>query len=81
MPPRRKQNLTVSLSMRTIQQAKVLAAKRATTISGLLEQQIADLVGQGEAYENSFRRALSLMDQGLRLGGDRMAPRDTLHER
>ena len=81
MPPAKKQNVTVSLSTQTIQKAKVLAAKRSTSISGLLEEQIETLVGQEEAYENSLRRALSLMDRGFRLGGAPLAPRDALHER
>ena len=81
MPQTRKQNVTVSLSTKTIQQARILAAKRSTSISGLLEEQIESLVGQEEAYDNSLCRALSLMDQGFRLGGARLAPRDRLHER
>lgn len=81
MPQTGKQNVTVSLRTKTIQQAKILAARRSTSISGLLEQQIEALVGEEEAYENSLRSALSLMDRGFRLGGASPAPRDMLHER
>jgi hypothetical protein len=41
----RKQNVTVSLSVQTIRQAKLLAAKRSTSISGLLAEQIEGMVG------------------------------------
>jgi uncharacterized protein YigA (DUF484 family) len=77
----RKQNVTVSLSTQTIQKVRILAVKRSTSISGLLEEQIEALVGQEEAYESSRRTALLLMEQGFRLGGARLTPRDELHER
>lgn len=77
----RKQNVTVSLSMQTIQKARILAAKRSTSISGLLEEQIEALVGQEEAYESSHRTALRLMEQGFRLGATPWTRRDELHER
>ena len=81
MTQTQKQNVTVSLTKRTIQQAKILAAKRSTSISGLLEQQIETLVGQEEAYEKSRRQALSMMSEGFRLGGGPMPSREVLHER
>ena len=81
MPPIRKQNVTVSLSTQTIQKARILAAKRSTSISGLLEEQIEALVGQDEAYENSRRMALGFLEQGIRLGGHALPPRNELHER
>jgi hypothetical protein len=76
MPQSRKQNVTISLKVQTIQKAKILAAKRSTSISGLLEEQIEALLGQEEAYENSRRAAVSLMEQGFHIGGGRLASRD-----
>jgi hypothetical protein len=81
MPHIRKQNLTVSLSTETIQKAKILAAKRSTSISGLLAAQIEALVGAEEAYENARRAALALMDRGFHMGGIRAVSREELHER
>ena len=76
-----KQNVTLSLSRQTLQKARILAARRATSISGLLAQQIDLLVGEDEAYERAQRQALSLLDQGFHLGGVIRATRDQLHER
>lgn len=76
-----KQNVTVSLSRQTLRKAKVLAARRDTSISGLLAQQIEKLVGDDEAYEQAKRQALALLDQGFHLGGVIRASRDELHER
>jgi hypothetical protein len=76
-----KQNLTISLDRQTIRMAKILAARRSTSISGLLARQIEMLVGEEEAYERAERQATSLLDQGFHLGGVIRASRDELHER
>lgn len=76
-----KQNLTVSLDRKTIQKAKVLAARRSTSISGLLAQQIEAMLGEEEAWERAQRQAMTLLEQGFHLGGVIRATRDELHER
>ena len=78
---RNKQNLTISLDRETIRQAKIVAAKRSTSISGLLARQIEILIGEEEAYERAQRQALLLLEQGFHLGGVIPASRDELHER
>jgi hypothetical protein len=76
-----KQNLTVSLPQQTIRKAKVLAARRGSSISGLLAEQIEILVGEEEAYERAERQATALLDQGFHLGGVIRSSRDEWHER
>jgi hypothetical protein len=75
------QNITVRLNRRTLRKAKILAAKRNTSISGLLAEQIEALVGEDDAYEQAQRRALALLEQGFHLGGRIEATRDEWHER
>lgn len=75
------QNITVRLNRRTLRKAKILAAKRNTSISGLLAEQIESLVGEDDAYEQAQRRALALLDQGFHLGGRIESTRDEWHER
>jgi hypothetical protein len=77
----KKQNLTVSLSADIIRKAKVLAARRSTSVSGLVAEQIESLVGDQEAYERSERAALAMLDKGFHLGGAIAATREELHER
>jgi HSP90 family molecular chaperone len=77
----KKQNLTVSLTRNTLQKARVLAARRSTSISKLLAEQIESLVGEEEAYEQAMREALALMKKGFHLGGKHTLDRDGLHER
>jgi len=76
-----KQNVTISLSRQLLKKAKILAARRETSISGLLAQQIEFLVGDDEAYDRSERQARSLLDKGFHMGGIIRASRDELHER
>jgi hypothetical protein len=76
-----KQNATIGLDQKTIQKAKVFAAQRSTSISGLLAQQIETHVGEEEAYERAERQAMTLLEQGFHLGGVIRASRDELHER
>ena len=73
--------MTLSLSRQTVLKAKVLAARRATSISRLLAEQIEILVGEDEAYERAQRQAAMLLDQGFHLGGVIRSTRDDLHER
>jgi hypothetical protein len=76
-----KQNLTLSLPLQTIRKAKILAARRGSSISGLLAQQIEILIGEEEAYEHAKRQATALLDQGFHLGGVIRSSRDEWHER
>jgi hypothetical protein len=76
-----KQNVTISLDRQTIRKAKIVAARRDTSISGLLAQQIEILVGEEEAYEHAERQALALLDEGFHLGGTAPVSREELHER
>jgi hypothetical protein len=76
-----KQNLTLSLPQQIIRKAKILAARRGSSISGLLAEQIEILVGEDEAYERAQRQATALLDQGFHMGGVIRASRDEWHER
>lgn len=76
-----KQNVTISLDRKIIQKAKIFAARHSTSISGFLAHQIEILVGEEEAYERAEQQAMTLLDQGFRLGGVIRVARDDLHER
>ncbi len=76
-----KQNITLRLSRQTIQKARVLAAKRSTSISGLLTSQIEQLADAEDDYERAMRRAMARMEKGFDLGGTHTMDRDALHER
>jgi hypothetical protein len=76
-----KQNITLRLSKRTIQKARVLAAQRSTSISGLLTSQIEQLAEPEDAYQRAMRRAMARMEKGFHMGEIPKLDRDALHER
>ncbi len=76
-----KQNVTISLDRETVRKAKILAARRETSISGLIAAQIEALVGEDEAYERAKREAMILLDRGFPLGGQHRFNRAHLHDR
>jgi uncharacterized protein YigA (DUF484 family) len=76
-----KQNVTISLTRQTLQKVRVLAARRATSISGLLAEQVEILVGEEEAYDRAQRQAMTLLDKGFHMGIMIRVSRDELHER
>ena len=80
-PPVKKQNITLSLRPETLRKARILAARRATSISGLLTGYIESLVGAEESWECAERTALAFLNQGFHIGGETPAGREEFHER
>ena len=75
-----KRNLTLQLDDDVIHRAKVLAAKRGTSVSGLVAAELARLVAEDERYEDAWRAARKAMGDTAGRGGRRWA-RDELHDR
>jgi len=77
-----QQNLTVRLDSGTILKAKVLAAKRSTSISRLVAEEIDRLVREDEAYEQARVEALAELESAMDLGsGGRLPPRVDAYDR
>lgn len=75
-----KQNITLSLDTALLREAKVLAAKRNMSVSRLLAAELEGSIHRNQVYERAKRAALSLMKEGLALGGVPLS-RESLHER
>jgi len=75
-----KRNLTVQLDDEMIRQAKVLAARRGTSVSTLVAAELERLVAHDDRYEEACRRAQRALTGAARRGG-RQWSRDDLHER
>ena len=76
------QNLTVRLDGATIHKAKVLAAKRSTSVSRLVADEIDRLVLEDEAYEQSRVEALADLESGFDLGsGGSLPARESIYDR
>ena len=75
-----RRNLTLQLDEDVIRRAKVLAAKRGTSVSGLVARELEELVAKDARYEEAQRRAAEILARPAPHGG-RTWQRDELHER
>jgi len=75
-----KTNLTLQLDEDVIRRARVVAAKRGTSVSALVARELDGLVEQDARYEEAQRRAAELMARAASRGG-RSWRRSELHDR
>ena len=77
------QNITLALPRALLKKAKIVAAKRETSVSALVAASLEDLVRADDAFEPAMERALARARAGYDLGsrGRVMVARDELHER
>ena len=76
-----KQNITLSLDKDLIQRARVISAKRRSSISNMLSQELQRIIESAGSYEIARRKAISDLQTGYHLGGIITASREELHER
>jgi hypothetical protein len=77
------QNITLSLPEEDLREARVLAARRGTSVSQLLARMLSDLVEQETGYVRARERSLGRLREGADLGtgGHNGWSRDSVHER
>lgn len=73
-----KTNLTLQLDKEVVRRARVVAAKRGTSVSALVARELAELADQDERYELARLRAEELMVKAKPRGG-RTWTRDDLY--
>ena len=77
-----QRNLTIKLDEATIRKAKVVAAKRDTSVSRLVADEIDRLVRDDDAYEQARVEALADLESGFDLGSEgRLPPREAAYDR
>ena len=76
-----KQNITVAIEPALLKQARAIAARRGTSISALLADELRRLVAADRTYESARRKALALMRTGIGMESGRMENRDEIHDR
>ena len=74
-------NITVAISADLAREAKVLAARRGTSLSRLVAEKIEELVQRDREYGAAKRRALRRMRAASDRGWRKPASRDEIHER
>jgi hypothetical protein len=77
------QNITLSLPEEDLREARVLAARRGTSVSQLLARMLREIVERETGYDTAKEHDLVILREGMDLGtGGRMTwTRDDLHER
>lgn len=76
-----KQNITLSIDREVLRKARVLAAERATSVSGLLAAELERIIGDRDRYETAKRAAIVELRRGHHLGGGRLPSRDEIYDR
>lgn len=76
-----KTNVTLRVDAEVLREAKVLAARKGSSVSRLMAEQLEELVREDREYERAQRRALARLDQGFDLRWTPPASRAELHER
>lgn len=75
-----KANITVAIEPRLLKKARAVAARRGQSVSALLADELRELVDEDGRYASAQKRALSLFQNPLPLGGVPLR-REELHER
>jgi hypothetical protein len=75
-----KANITVAIEPGLLKKARAVAARRGQSVSALLADELRELVDEDARYTSAHKRALSLFQNPLSLGGVPMR-REELHER
>lgn len=76
-----KQNITLCLDKEIITKGKIIAARKDTSISKMLGDQLKEIVDREDQYEASKRNALAALKKGFHLGGKITWKREDLYER
>ena len=74
-------NITLRLDDEIVNKAKVIAAKRGTSVSGLLRSEILRIVREEDAFVTARESARKRLRRGHRLGGAALPERDELYQR
>lgn len=76
-----KNNITLRVDADLIREAKVLAARRGTSVSAMLAKKLEEMVRDEKAYDAARKRALRRLEGGWDLGWTPVRDRQELHER
>jgi hypothetical protein len=75
-------NITLSMPEELVRRAKVLAAQRDTSVSGLVARLLEQLVGDVRDYDDVAAQERRVMQEGIGLRvGEITWSRDDVHER
>ena len=74
-------NITIKVDADLARDARGFAARRGTSLSRLVAEQLDTLVRGDQTYAAARRRALARLRNGYDMGGERPLSRDEVHDR
>ena len=74
-------NITLKVGTSLARDAKILAAKRGTSLSRLVAEQLEQLVNEDQVFSAARQRALRRLKRGYNLEVETGASRASLHDR
>ncbi len=74
-------NITIKIDSDLAREARVLAARKGKSLSGLVAEQLSRLVLEEQRYATAKQGALSRLREGFELQWDKPESRDELHAR
>jgi len=77
----KKTNITIKVDAALARDARVFAARRGTSLSRLVANQLESLVNDDQVYTAAKRRALRRLKRGYDLGWQAVSDRGELHDR
>ncbi len=76
-----KQNITLSVERDLLKRIRTHAAARGVSISGLMAEELRQIVEDQEAYQQAMAAAISQMETGADLGATGIGCREGAHDR
>jgi Family of unknown function (DUF6364) len=76
-----KQNITLALDKHVLKRVRAFAARRGTSVSAMLADELRRIVAEETQYEQAKAKALAQLNSPFRLGGAKVANREALHDR
>ncbi len=76
-----KSNITLKLDAALLREVRILAAEEGTSISAMLAARLEQILRERKSYDQSRRRALARLSEGMSLGWTPPKSRDELYER
>jgi hypothetical protein len=74
-------NITIKIDSDLAHEARVLAARKGTSLSRLVAEQLGQLVLEEQRYAAARQSALSRLSEGFEMDWDKPESRDELHAR
>ncbi|CAN5772350.1 CopG family transcriptional regulator [soil metagenome] len=76
-------NITLSLPEELLKQARIIAAKRDTSVSRMVADTLKEIVERETGYEQARQRSMARLEKSFHLGtgGEANWTRDELHDR